>query len=117
MKRWIVNNLNSIWLNLITIVYGVVLILSNPHITLIEPPLRYALIAACLVLPIALLIVMYRQHSKARGWLIIALAVLWWWIAWLYFVNPVNNSGWILAISNVGHAFILLFRGKFDGNE
>lgn len=117
MKIWIQNNLNSIWINLVTIVYGVVLIFSNTHIRLIEPPMRYLLIVACLILPIILLIVMYREQRNLRGWLVIALAVLWWWIAWLYFINPVNNAGWILAISNVGHAFILLFRGNFDADK
>jgi len=94
--------------------YGVVLFLSDPYIRIIEPPWRYLLKFLCLAIPVALLVVIYKRWKRARGWLFIALALLWWWIACLYFINPVNNSGWILAISNVGHCFILLFRGKFD---
>lgn len=114
MRTFISKNLSSLWVNLVTIIYGVALIISANHIRLIEPPMRYALIMACFVLPIILLIAIYKEHDQARGWLFIGLALLWWWIAWLYFTNPVNNSGWILAISNVGHIFIHLFRGEFD---
>lgn len=98
-------------------IYGIALIISNNHIRIIEPPMRYLLIVTCFVLPIILLTVIYKDKKHARGWLFIGLAVLWWWIAWLYFINPVNNSGWILAISNVGHIFIHLFRGRFDAGK
>lgn len=116
VRAFITRNLTSIWLNIITMFYGAALITSKNYIRIIEPPMRYVLIFACFALPMILLVVIYKKQDKARGWLFIALAVLWWLIAWLYFINPVNNSGWILAISNVGHIFIHLYRGRFDAD-
>lgn len=117
MKKFVLKNLSSIWISVITIMYGMAFIFSNSHIRLLEPPARTILIFACLVLPILKLITAYKNYKKARGWFLITLAVLWWAIATLYFVNPINNAGWILAISQVGHCFILLTRGRFDGSK
>lgn len=117
MRKFISQNLSSLWLSSITLLYGVALMLSDNRIRLIEPPMRYLLIGLCIILPIIKIIALYQGWNKARGWVLIALAVLWWWVAWLYFINPISNSGWILAISNVGHIFIRLSRGRFESNE
>ena len=116
MRKFISQNLSSLWLSSITLLYGVVLMVSDARIRIIEPPLRYLLIGLCIILPVIKIIALRKSWDKTRGWVLIAMAVTWWWIAWLYFINPVNNSGWILATSNVGHIFIHLARGRFEDN-
>ena len=116
MKRFIGRNLSSLWLSVIAIAYGLALACANNYIRIVEPPLRYLLIALFFTLPIIKVIALYKGWDKFRGWVLIALAVTWGWVAVLYFIHPISNAGGILAISNVGHTFIHLARGRFEDN-
>lgn len=114
MKRWLINNLSTLWVSISTLIYGIMMAFSWTNSRILEPPGRYILIGSLIVLPIILMVLTYTSHNNMRGWCIIAISVVWVWISILYTLHPLNNGGWILALSQVGYSFILLFRGDFS---
>lgn len=116
-STFIVNNLSGLWVSITTIIYGLSLFNHSYAIQIIEPPYRYVLKFFCFFLPLLLIYFLVKNNRKLTGWLFIFISLLWWLIAWLYFIHPVYNSGGILAISNIGHSFILLFRGRFEDED
>lgn len=110
-------NLSTILTAIGTIFYGWLLATSQANVRILEPPARHVLIALCFILPILLLITTIWEKQFLRGWITIFIAVVWSWITILYFIHPLNNTGWVSASMVVGHTLILLYRGRFNGNE
>lgn len=105
-------------INAITVLYGLNMAIGNHYIRILEPPLRYVLIACLLVSPLLAQLSLATFKRRYLGWLLVLISMSWAFVAWFYFVHPVKNGGWGLALGYMLLTFVQLYRGDYrDENE
>ena len=104
-------------LNFITFSYGLHMILGFTSLRLLEPPMRWVLVAGLLLSPI--LNVAFIKINDARK-LNISLritTIIWIIITGLYFLHPISNGGWILTLTPVLLGLVILARGDWRDED
>lgn len=106
-------NFDFLWAALMTLVYGVHMIDSRTYLRISEPPIRYFIIATMLTFSILSLISLMTKSARFKGWMLLLLTMNWSWVGMLYWLSPVVNGGWILALGIVGFCLLILIRGDW----
>ncbi|OFN02643.1 hypothetical protein HMPREF2626_01655 [Aerococcus sp. HMSC062A02] len=114
MKRYL-NSLTSITT---LFIFGLTLVLEkNPYVRILDPPSRYFLIAACLVLPLLALLTIIFKRQNYLGYLMALTSGLWAGIGGLYFghyvTHPHSNSSWLMAFAIAIFTLISIRRGDW----
>lgn len=93
MKKWIY----TLTLALGTLLFGISGIIHQTYLRIVEPPMRWLLIGLMIVIPLLIFISILKNKPNVVGSLMIGIGGVWGSVTLLYFISPLQNSGWILS--------------------
>ena len=80
-----------------TFFYGLHMQLVGTYVRILEPPMRYVLIAGLILVPILSLIFIFSRRNRLLKHTMSLNAGLWAMVGTMYLINPIPNGGWVLA--------------------
>lgn len=111
MRRLFSRNLNNINTAVWTLVYGILLLTSNTHVRISEPPFRWILIFSLFAVAFLLLFSIFNDNPRFKSWVLVIAGTLWAVIGTLYLLTPVANHEWAICFMVVIFIWNSIYRG------
>lgn len=99
----------------VMLVYALSLAFMRTEIRIIEPPERIFLTSLCFAIPLMVILAIFKEWRKVKGWGLILMGAMWFIIAYLYMTAPIYNAGWIISAGQGTITWVSLARGDYSG--